>query len=712
MEGYIKYVQEKPKENIDFWLGEVSRQHFEGSSGISDADFDVVIQVYEGRFGKRKEVGYKVSTSPKSKTSPKSISPKKTSTKKTQPKTTSPKAQKGTKMEKEAVDLPIAMMSLDKVKTDKELESFLKKNPGPYVISDKIDGNAALITETSLYNRGDGTVGTDLSYMLDHLGLTLPPEFQYVKGELVITKEDYKKYEQDYRTNLSMINGLLNSKSADPERLKLFKFLAYDIIEEGESFRMSDTMKRLEDAGFTVPFYTIKDTITVEELSNLLSERKENAEYQVDGLVICANRKVSSEERLIRENPKYMIAFKEYGESVEAVVERVHWECSKHKQIKPVLKIEPVTINKFTITSLTAFNAGWIRDNQVGPGTKILVTHNTIPYIMGIVESTKASFPENPETWGWNETQVDIILLEDNDEVRVARIYEFFKQLGAKYWGESVIQKLYDAGFDTVKILLESSRDDLLAEKIPGIGAGVVDRILKTRDEAMETITLSQIMSASSAFGMGFGVRKVEMVLDEYPNVMTEYVTLDQLVAIKGFGEKTAERFLEGLPKFKQFLDDIPVLKGKLLRQKKKKLLKPGETILEKTAPKAEIEPTVPKKVVKLVIKKPTAEKVVSKSPKTPSPKASPKPSKTKKSIEGVTVVFTGFRDKNLEQKIKDNEGKVTTSVSKNTTCLVVGGVKGTGSAKEKTAEEKGIPIYSLEEFKEMYEFPNCYFDQ
>lgn len=79
------------------------------------------------------------------------------------------------------------------------------------------------------------------------------------------------------------------------------------------------------------------------------------------------------------------------------------------------------------------------------------------------------------------------------------------------------------------------------------------------------------------------------------------------------------------------------------------------------------------------------------------------KSSESKSNISGKTVVFTGFRDKALEAEIKELGGKVTTSVSKNTNCVVVGGTKNVGTSKETKATELGIPIYNLEEFKSKF---------
>jgi DNA ligase (NAD+) len=62
--------------------------------------------------------------------------------------------------------------------------------------------------------------------------------------------------------------------------------------------------------------------------------------------------------------------------------------------------------------------------------------------------------------------------------------------------------------------------------------------------------------------------------------------------------------------------------------------------------------------------------------------------------------VFSGVRDKTLENLIQSNGGSVTGSVSKNTTHLVVKDVNET-SGKIKKAKELNITIISLEDLKE-----------
>lgn len=639
-----RFIETADKVAIDQWLDKMDSDYAAGSPTISDEVYDRLIQTYESRFGKRVKVGSRPTHS--------------------------------------AVQLPIAMMSLDKVMKDKELGKYCEKNPGSYVVMDKINGNAGLYEikysgktpQISLYNRGDGTEGSDLSHILAYLKLPVLPFDIHIKGELVINKKDYEPFKEDYRTNLSMINGLLNSKSADPERLKLFRFIAYDMSfpkNQDISLPILETLKHLVKYGFTIPFnYVIDDKkINVQWLSKVYRSRKRDASYDVDGIVIVNNRPIEYRERLIRENPKYAIAFKEYGETAEATVSHVLWEASKNHLLKPVVKIHPVKIGEFTIKSLTAFNAGWISQNGVGPGTKLLITHNTIPYILGVIKSSEAQMPPEElyprDSWEWNETRVDIRLLEENDEIKIAKIYEFFKQIGAKYLGEKTLKKFYQAGFDTIKLMLETTKEEFMDATIEGVGEGIIDRIIESIRVSLPSVTLPQLMSASGAFGLGFGSRKLTLVVNTYPNIMEMDPEPEDIESINGFAQKTAERFVEGLPRFKEFVQDIPILQQLL---------------------KGELKP---------LLKKESVETVVAPEIQTDG----------KESIKGKSVVFTGFRDKKLEGQITERGGSVKTGVSKKTDYLIVGGKKGQGSGKEKKAIGYGIPILNLTEFRSMFGF-------
>jgi DNA ligase (NAD+) len=74
----------------------------------------------------------------------------------------------------------------------------------------------------------------------------------------------------------------------------------------------------------------------------------------------------------------------------------------------------------------------------------------------------------------------------------------------------------------------------------------------------------------------------------------------------------------------------------------------------------------------------------------------------TKPSLSNLIVVFTGMRDKELEDEIESRGGKVGSSVSKKTS-VVVAKDPSDETGKVKTAKELGVKVVDFETFKKSY---------
>jgi len=667
MEKYTNFMLTGNQTAIDSWLGQMDTLYAAGTPAVTDEVYDSFVDIYTKRFGSRNVVGAPATA--------------------------------------DDVLLPIAMMSLDKVKKHepKILQNWIAKNPGPYVAMDKINGNSGLYTITQtpkgaitkLYKRGNGTKGPDISRVLKYLNLPVLPFDVFIKGELVIDKKDFEPYKgngkDQYKTNLSMSTGLLNPKnlSANPDHLKLVKFIAFDMVfpkNQDITLNMSQTLENLKKYGFHVPFYIKTPAITIDWLGQLYHRQKTQQTYDVDGIVIMADRSVKYNERLLRENPKYGIAYKELGQEYETTVTHIVWKASKRGILTPVVHVEetPVGDTGFTIRHPTGHNAKFLQTHGIGPGARIVVVHNTIPKIVRTVEGyeVEPALPpadEYPrESWEWNETRVEIVLMHLTAKVRIAKLYEFFRKdkINAKGWGEKTIEKLFEAGHSTLKKLLETdkagfmrydARGDLYIAE--GIGEKGIENLIKARDIALPNASPATIMAGTVTFDHGIGTRMIQKVIDVYPNILDFNPTLEQIVAIEGFADITAQKFVDGLIKFKSFISDIPILQ-KAVRGQLKKI--------------GTISPP----------KKGKAAAVVAVG--TP----------TGQTLSGMNVVFTGFRDQALEAYVKSQGGDVKKGVSKKVNYLILGGPKGAGSSKEKKAIQYNIPVLSIGEFKGMFGIP------
>ena len=67
---------------------------------------------------------------------------------------------------------------MDKIKNADMIIKWLAKHPGNYIVSDKLDGNSGMLTlylekdntvRKSLYSRGNGTFGRDITHLLEHI---------------------------------------------------------------------------------------------------------------------------------------------------------------------------------------------------------------------------------------------------------------------------------------------------------------------------------------------------------------------------------------------------------------------------------------------------------------------------------------------------------------------------------------------------------------
>jgi NAD-dependent DNA ligase len=573
--------------------------------------------------------------------------------------------------------LPKYMGSLDKVKTEVELARWMKKYPKDFILSDKIDGVSALYDGKKLWTRGDGYNGTNITHILKYIRVpSLPNDFKsLIRGELVISKKNFDaKYKSKMSNARNMVTGLLNpfSKIPNTEALRDLVFVAYEYDDttttNGTNGTLKNTKSQLEQLkllnqlGFTTPFYIQSEKIDIPLLSELLIDRKQNSEYEVDGVVIVYNYPYTI---ISKDNPDHTVAFKMEGEFLITEVKSVEWNVSKHKVLKPRVSIEPVQLSGVEIKWVTGHNAKFIRDNGVGKGAKIKITRSgdVIPYIKEVIVKAVPDFPES-DVYKWNTTNVDILLIEETDDVKKRKILEFFKCLDAKNIGKSTVDTLYSSlKIDTLKKFFNLTPNDILCE---GIREKKAQKIIEAIQTSITDVDLIKVASASGTLGMGFGERKIKAIIDVYPSILDMDCSISDIEkmiqSIRGFKTMSGQ-FAKNIHLLKMFLKQHPEIKIKKYTS---------------------VDPSVVDKDTVVD----TVEEV----------------KQEYKNSFSKTIVFTGVRDKDLESEIEKRGGKVSTSVSKNTDILVTS-KRYSNSSKEIKADQLNKEVLTLEEFKIKYKF-------
>jgi NAD-dependent DNA ligase len=566
------------------------------------------------------------------------------------------------------VEIPFWLGSLDKVTPEEPevLARWKKQNSSKsYVVSEKLDGVSCLVVskdgKISLYTRGDGVVGADISHLLRYFK-TIPKDLQdiAVRGELIIKKSTFiEKYlrkgekesktasktaSKTYKNPRNMVASLVGVKTSRAG-FEDVDFIAYEIVGDETMPPPLEQLKTLKKLGFTVAKHEALSDVTVENLSKLLLKFRDKSQYEIDGIVIATDQPY---DRNISGNPDYMIAFKMLlGDAIrETRVIEIEWNVSKWGQLKPVVILEPVDLSGVTINRATAYHGKYIYDNKLGPGAIVKITRSkeVIPHIVDVVKG--ASEPQMPKNYVWDKNRVNIKSTgEDDSTVCIKLITSFFAKLGIKHVSEATITKMYESGLDNLLKILEASKERLM--KVPGIQERSADRIHTNIHSGFKNVKLSLFLGASGIFGFGIGVKRIESLLLAIPDLLTVYKkkTKKQLVqdimAVEGFSEITAENIVNNI--------------------------KYANILLENT-----------KKYMTIKEDK-----------------------RVSNDMSGHKYVMTGFRDKALEDAINQRGGKISSSVSKNTTALIVKqrGEKITGKLAK--AQELGVEIVARDDFME-----------
>jgi NAD-dependent DNA ligase len=214
------------------------------------------------------------------------------------------------------------------------------------------------------------------------------------------------------------------------------------------------------------------------------------------------------------------------------------------------------------------------------------------------------------------------------------------------------VQKLINSGYNTVPKIISMQLDDYL--KIDGFKERLSLKIYQGIRDKIKEASIVTLMSASNSFGRGFSEKRIELIMEQFPDILISSLSANEKVSkvagIKGMAYKSAEHFVEKIPVFLMFMNEAD-LKYKLYEEINK--------------PKPKYDETHP--------------------------------------LYNASIVMTGFRDESILKKIKEFGAKQGSSVSKNTSLVIVKDEYSLDTAKALEAQELGIPVISKQAFIEKY---------
>lgn len=583
------------------------------------------------------------------------------------------------------VKLPIPMKSLDKVKSKNDLMKWVMnlangQSSVELVIMPKFDGLSLLHDEYSnaAFSRGGAeNEGQDCTkHYICSGAAPCSDAFNYTFGEFVFKRVKWREFKEatknytdcSFKSPRNTAAGLLNRDIPDEELLKYVSFYRYG-VDEGTLSNYSKFSDVLNDLCCEYHQEKMYEIVSSE---NGLDEEylKEkfntwNLIYPIDGIVVYINdlnvwKNVGRHQTT--GNPQYAIAYKhpDFTDTFETTVTGITWHVSKSGALKPVVNIEPVDTGECSMENPTGYNAGWLYERKIAQGAKILVTRSggVIPKILEVLEPANeevfSKYWEDMHTcpvcgslteWSSNNVELNCTNRFCKGKV-ISKICHFYNICNAENMGEETITKLFNAGYDSIPAILNIKFEEIV--QIDTFGDETANVILENNKRIKEGLDMATIMHASDCF-TGIGAVKAKEILDSMDTETRssfyhmEHNEVAEWAANMKKKSVTLRNFINGLAKFYHFLSSTRL------------------TVLQYTPPYI-----------------------------------------SEGTLTGMSICMTGFRNKDMENAIVQQGGKITGSVSKKTSLLIVKD-KSITSAKMEKAISLKIPVITDVEFENLY---------
>lgn len=566
-----------------------------------------------------------------------------------------------------------------------------------YVFEPKIDGLSIAIDflDGKLHKavtRGDGKVGEDVTENVKTIK-TLPKTIEHkgpisIRGEVFINKKDFIAINQEqenqghqiYANPRNTASGSL--RQLDPEitasrKLDAFFYALFNQngLENGSSAQSSDlefsnhseALQLLDRLGFKTNKTNNHTCKNIQEVINLYNEwihKRHDLDYEIDGAVVKINQ-IDLQTTLgsTAKSPRWAIALKFPAEIAETILESVELEVGRLGTITPVANLSPVKLAGTSVKRASLHNFDQIErlGVEIGDFINVRKAGEIIPEIISVnlkkrpSNTLKIEVPSSCPVCDSEVAKIDVGYFCQNISgcpAQVQRRIEHWCSKGAmdiNGVGPALVTALLDNKLISSPLdLYELKKDDLIN----------LERMAeKSAENAINSIQASRVRSFPRLlFGLGIkhiGINVAELIANYYPNLDSlENAVLNQaedVTKIDGLGPKIVESL-------------VNFFKSSAYKEFKARLEK-NPNLLD--------------------IKQSDTKQLSSR-------------------LEGKSFVITGTLSQSrshYENLIKENGGKVSSSVSSKTSYVLCGENPG---SKQQKAEELKVTILDEDEFMKL----------
>ncbi|MDD3046428.1 MAG: NAD-dependent DNA ligase LigA [Candidatus Pacebacteria bacterium] len=269
--------------------------------------------------------------------------------------------------------------------------------------------------------RGDGTIGENVTQNLktiesiplrlrtkEEIEKDLGREINYkeiiVRGEAILTKEEFKRINEERKINGEEIYANPRNLAAGSIRQLDSKITSgrkldadfYSLVSDLGQKKHSDEHEILALLGLKTNNKYNKVCLSLTEVFQAyekMQQKRNDYPYEIDGLVVLINENEIFEKLgIVGKAPRAGIAYKFPQKEATTILENVEFQTGRTGAITPVGILKPVVIEGVTITRTTLHNEDEIKRLELKIGDTVVIARagDVIPKVVKVLKEMRS----------------------------------------------------------------------------------------------------------------------------------------------------------------------------------------------------------------------------------------------------------------------------------------------------------------------------------
>lgn len=247
--------------------------------------------------------------------------------------------------------------------------------------------------------RGDGLVGEDVTQnvrTIQNIPLKIDNTGDVeVRGEIIIFKKDFEKLSSEFANPRNLAAGSIRQLDPKIAASRPLKFIAYDLVKPNLPTH-HEAYEMLRALGFQTSnedrVWKGDDLAGLKKYIGELDDYRKGLKFNTDGMVIKINdRKIYDELGIVGKTPRGAVAYKFPAEEATTKVRDIVISIGRTGAATPVVLLDPVQVAGTTVRHASLHNADEIArlDVRIGDTVIIYKAGDIIPQVKEVLTSLR-----------------------------------------------------------------------------------------------------------------------------------------------------------------------------------------------------------------------------------------------------------------------------------------------------------------------------------